>query len=210
MGLLDEELDDDLDNEFLPDGGHKLAGLMDDYGISRIARELTEAEQRVKDELDGVDRSRQELEEQAETVRTFQVVSGEMFSHINEPVVRIGQKDILFNTSCAAKMCAEYAEILFNPVERMIVVRPTDKKNPNAIRWSGKNRGASYLCRIIYESMGWDTEYTYRIPCQPIRFTVPDDTVQQVLLFDLDNYIGRAMLNLTNYVNCRTTARNIC
>ena len=53
--LLDEELDDDLDNEFLPDGGHRLAGLMDDHGISRIARELTEAEQRVKDELDGID-----------------------------------------------------------------------------------------------------------------------------------------------------------
>ena len=86
MGLLDEELDDDLGNEFLSDGGHRLEGLIDDHGISRIARELTEAEQRVKDEMDGIDRSKQELAEQAETVRTFQVVSGEMFSHIHEPI----------------------------------------------------------------------------------------------------------------------------
>ena len=203
MGLLDEELDDDLDNEFLPDGGHKVNGLMDDHGISRIARELTEAEQRIKDELDGIDRSRQEMEEQAETVKTFQVVSGEMFSHIHEPVVRIGQKDILFNTSCVAKMRAEYAEILFNPVERMIVVRPTQKTNPNAVEWGGKSRGASYLCRILYESMDWDTEYTYRIPCQPIVLTAPDETIQQVLLFDLDNYIGRAVNKREEIIRAR-------
>ena len=203
MGLLDEELDDNLDNEFLPDGGHRLEGLIDDHGISRIARELTEAEQRVKDELDGIDRSKQELEEQAETVRMFQVVSGEMFSHIHEPVVRIGQRDILFNTSCVAKMRAEYAEVLFNPVERMIVVRPTKKQNPNAIEWGGKSRGASYLCRILYESMGWDPEYTYRIPCQPILLTAPDDTVQQVLVFDLDNYIGRAVNKREEIIHAR-------
>jgi hypothetical protein len=203
MGLLDEELEDDLDNEFLPDAGHKVNGLMDDHGISRIARELTEAEQRIKDEMDGIDRSKQELAEQAETVKTFQVVSGEMFSHIHEPVVRIGQKDILFNSNCAAKMRAVYAEILFNPVERMLVVRPTNKSNPNAIEWGGKSRGASYLCRILYESMGWDAEYTYRIPCQPIFLTAPDDTVQQVLVFDLDNYIGRAVNKREEVIQAR-------
>ena len=203
MGLLDEELDDDLDNEFLPDAGHKVNGLMDDHGISRIARELTEAEQRIKDEMDGIDRSKQELAEQAETVKTFQVVSGEMFSHIHEPVVRIGQKDILFNSNCAAKMRAVYAEILFNPVERMLVVRPCGKDNPNAIEWGGKSRGASYLCKILYESMGWDAEYTYRIPCQPILLTAPDDTVQQVLVFDLDNYIGRAVNKREEVIQAR-------
>ncbi len=203
MGLLDEELDDDLDKELLPDAGHRVEGLLDDHGISRIARELTEAEQRAKDELEGIDRSKQELEEQAETVKTFQVVSGEMFSHIHEPVVRIGQRDILFNTNCVTKMRAQYAEILFNPVERMLVVRPCDKENPNAIAWGGKSRGASYLCRILYESMGWDPEYTYRIPCQPIFLTAPDDTVQQVLVFDLDNYIGRAVNKREEIVQAR-------
>lgn len=203
MGLLDEELDDDLEHEFLLDGGHRLEGLIDDHGISRIARELTEAEQRIKDELNGIDRSKQELEEQAETVRTFQVVSGEMFSHIYEPVVRIGQRDILFSSNCVAKMRAEYAEILFNPVERMLVVRPCDKRNPNAIAWGGKKRGASYLCRILYVSMGWDTEYTYRIPCQPIILTAPDDTEQQVLVFDLDNYIGRAVNKREEIIQAR-------
>lgn len=51
MGLLDEDLEDDLENEYLPDGGHRLAGLIDDHGISQIARELTEAEQQIRDQV---------------------------------------------------------------------------------------------------------------------------------------------------------------
>jgi hypothetical protein len=85
----------------------------------------------------------------------------------------------------------------------MLVVRPCDKNNPNAIEWGGKSRGASYLCRILYESMGWDTEYTYRIPCQPILLTAPDDSVQQVLIFDLDNYIGRAVNKREEIIHAR-------
>lgn len=83
MGLLDDTLEVDLENEYLPDGGHRLPGLIDDHGISQIARELTEAEQQIKDELDGVDRSKQDLDEQSEIIRTFQVVSGDMFSRID-------------------------------------------------------------------------------------------------------------------------------
>lgn len=209
MGLLDEDLEDDLENEYLPDGGHRLAGLIDDHGISQIARELTEAEQQIRDELDGVDRSRQELDEQSEIIKTFQVVSGDMFSRIHEPVVRIGQHSISFNQNCVSKMKTEYAEILFNPVERMIVVRPCEEDNPNAIKWGGKSRGASYLCRIIYDSMGWDIEYAYRIPCQTISISMQDDTGQQILIFDLDNYIGRVVNKKEEIVQARQEQERI-
>nr|MCR4762897.1 recombinase family protein [Lachnospiraceae bacterium] len=193
MGLLDEELDEDLENIYLPEGGHRFTGLKDDHGISQIARELTEAEQQIRDEMEGRNQERQDLHKQAEIVKTFQVVSGEMFSRIYEPVLRIGQKQITFNQSCTAKMHAEYVELLFNPVERMIVVRPCEKGYPNAIEWDSGARGATCLCRIIYESMGWDTDYAYRIPCQTVMIELQDGTIQPILLFDLDNYIGRAV-----------------
>lgn len=192
MGLLDEKLESNLENEYLPDSGHRI-GLLDDHGISQIARELTEAEQKIKDELNGKNRNETDLQEQSEIVKTFQVVSGDMFSRIHEPVVRIGHKEISFNQCCTAKMKTEYAEILFNPVERMIIVRPCEKAHPNAIEWDGKSKGASSLCKIIYESMGWDIEYSYRIPCQIMPIDLPDATVQDILIFDLDNYIGRAV-----------------
>ncbi len=193
MGLLDEELETDLENEYLPDSGHRIGCMIDDHGISQIARELTEAEQKIKDELNGNYRNEAELQDNAEVIKTFQVVSGDMFSRIYEPVVRIGHKEISFNPSCTAKMKTDYAELLFNPVERMLIVRPCEASHPNAIEWDGKSRGASSLCRIIYESMGWDKEYSYRIPCQIMPIPMPADIVQDILIFDLDNYIGRAV-----------------
>ena len=192
MGLLEEELDSDLENEYLPDSGHRM-GLLDDHGISQIARDLTEAEQKIKEELYGSSDNSSEFNEQAEIVKTFQVVSGDMFSRINEPVVRINQRSVSFNQNCTAKMISDYAEILFNPVERMIIVRPTEKSNPNAIKWNGKSFGASAFCKIIYDSMNWDIEYSYRIPCQVMTIELPDDKIQDILIFDLDNYIGRAI-----------------
>lgn len=193
MGLLDEELETDLENEYLPDSGHRIGCMIDDHGISQIARELTEAEQKIKDELNGNNRNEAELQDNAEVIKTFQVVSGDMFSRIYEPVVRIGHRGIFFNPSCTAKMKTDYAELLFNPVERMLIVRPCEVSHPNAIEWDGKSRGASSLCRIIYESMGWDKEYSYRIPCQIMPIPMPDNAVQDILIFDLDNYIGRAV-----------------
>ena len=193
MGLLDEELDEDLETIYLPEGGHRFTGLKDDHGISQIARDLTEAEQLIRDELDGVDREQRNLDEQSEIVKTYQVVSGDMFSRIHEPVLRIGQKQIAFNQSCVAKMADDYAEFLFNPVERMIVVRPCEKGFPNAIAREPTSRGAICLCKVIYDSMGWDKEYAYRIPCQTLMVELQDGNVQPILIFDLDNFIGRAV-----------------
>lgn len=167
--------------------------MIDDHGISQIARELTEAEQKIKDELNGNSLIEAEYQDNTEAVKTFQVVSGDMFSRIYEPVVRISLKEISFNPSCAAKMKNDYAELLFNPVERMLIVRPCESTHPNAIEWDCKSKGASSLCKILYESMGWDKEYSYRIPCQIMSITIPDVKVQDILLFDLDNYIGKAI-----------------
>ena len=193
MGLLNETLESSLENEYLPDSGHRLGGMIDDHGISRIARELTEAEQQIKDELEGVDKEESILREQAEVVKTFQVVSGDMFCRITEPVFRIDTNSVLFNVSCTEKMTAEYVEMLFNPVERMIIVRPCGKNHPNALKWDGKPKGASSLCKIIYESMNWDGEYTYRVPCQIMSVMMSDSSIKRVLIFDLDNFIGKAV-----------------
>ena len=193
MGILEDELESDLENEYIPDAGHRLGGMIDDHGISRIARELTEAEQQIKDEFEGKDQAEQELREQAEIVKTFQVVSGDMFSKASEPILYIKNREIHFNQSCRKKLDAEYVEILFNPVERMIIVRACDNTNPNAFLWDGKSKGASSLCKILYDSLGWDREYNYSFHCQEMPILLNDNTVKKVLVFDLDNYIGKAI-----------------
>ena len=119
MGLMDGELKADLEHEFLPESGHRIGGLMDDHGIAQIARDLTAAEQEMKNELEGKKRDAENETEKEEIVKTFQVVSGNMFSKVYEPVVRITMSSITFNRACVSKMLCNYAELLFNPVERM-------------------------------------------------------------------------------------------
>ena len=162
---------------------------MDDHGIAQIARDLTAAEQEMKNELEGKKREAEKDGEKEEIVKTFQVVSGDMFSKIYEPVVRITTSSITFNKSCVCKMLTNYAELLFNPVERMLVVRPCKVDNPNAIPWDSNSRGASSLSKVLFATMGWEEDYSYRIPCQPLEG--PNEEV--VLFFDLDNYVGRAI-----------------
>ena len=77
----------------------------------------------------------------------------------------------------------------FIPVARMAVVRPCSEAHPNAIPWDTKYRSAGPLCKILYDSMGWDTDYSFRVPCQTV--SAPDGA-SAVLVFDLDNYVGRA------------------
>ena len=116
-----------------------------------------------------------------------------MFCRNSEPVFRIDTKSIHFNSSYKEKLNAELVEMLFNPVERMIIVRPCEQYYPNAVKWDGKSKGASSLCEVIYESMGWDSEYIYRVPCQIMPIIMTDNTVKRVLIFDLDNFIGKAV-----------------
>ena len=189
MGLLNGELEANLENEFLPESGHRMGGLMDDHGIAQIARDLTAAEQEMKNELEGKKQDAESDAEREEIVKTFQVVSGTMFTKVYEPVVRITTSSITFNKSCVNRMLCNYAEILFNPVERMRVVRPCAADHPNAIPWDSKSKGASSLSKVFFATMGWEEDYSYRIPCQPLGG--PNEEV--VLFFDLDNYVGHAI-----------------
>ena len=191
MGILDSDPDVDLEKEYLPEGGRRLDCLVDDHGISQIARDLTAAEQKIKDEMEGRDSEDFDAGQNDELTRSFQVVSGEMFSRVHEPVIRITPKNITFNKSCVAKLPGvESVELLLNPIERMMVIRPCAPDHPNAMTWDAKSKGAAPLSKVIYSVMGWEQDYSFRIPCQTVSDGTPGHTV---LVFDLDNYVGRSV-----------------
>ncbi len=193
MGMLDEELDADLETEYLPESGRRIGGLVDDHGIAQIARDLTAAEQEIKDELEGKAVEEAEAQSRDDAVRAFQVVSGDMFSRFHDPVIRITTKGIAFSNSCVSRLPrTTFVEFLFNPVERMVVVRPCKEDHPNAITWDAKYKSAAPLTKVIYDSMGWELDYSFRIPCQTVTRSNMSLYSDTVLVFDLDNYIGRA------------------
>lgn len=210
MGITDGTLEDDLESIYMPDGHNPMICLSDEGNIQRIARELTEKEQQIKAEMDG-EESVDEEDDGIPVIKPgFQVVSGNMFSHAFEPVIRISPNGFAFNSTCIAKMnrytdsqngpelqSQEYVELLFNPVERMLAVRPCNKEHPNAIRWSTKDGrstdlGGTAFCKILYEIMDWDTDFNFRIPAG-----VRSRNGETVIFFDLDNYIGRARTHKT-------------
>ena len=206
MGLTEGDLETDLGSEHLPDGGHKLTGLTDDNGVQRIARTLSKAEEKIKAQLEGRSSEDEAREEQPKIKEGFQVVNGSMFSHAFEPTVTFSPKHLSFNTTCISRLDTSEekdgkvlitrqpcVEILFNPVERMLAVRPCAPDHPNAIRWTDKRGkgttiGAKAFCTILYEALGWDTDYAFRVPAILRR-----KGDERVLLFDLDNYIGREL-----------------
>ena len=207
MGMLDEDLTVDLGSEYLPEAGKRIGGLVDDHGIAQIARDLTAAEQEIKDELEGKEAEEADSLDKEEAARAFQVVSGDMFSRVHEPVVRITTKGITFNKSCISKLSgAETVELLFNPVERMIVIRPCKPEHPNAIPWDSKYKSAAPLTKVFFDSMGWETDYSFRIPCQTVSNPYMASACGTVLVFDMDNYVGRAVSKKDEVIIARKEA----
>ena len=193
MGIEEGEMTEDLENEFLPEGGYRLAGLMDEQGIQRIARQLTEEEQAIKEKLEGKGADSDADGRSEAHQRSFQVVRGDMFCQITAPVMRITPTSVNVNRQCAEKLPdTAYAEILLNPVERAVVIRPSVEGFANAVKWGQTIRGACF-CKLLYEIMGWDENYSYKLPA-----TVKRNGDERVLYFDMDNYIGRAMRRKTD------------
>ena len=195
METEEGDIAEDLENEYLPEGGYRMDGLMDEQGIQRIARALTREEQAIKDKLEGKDEGEEENSTRVPPHRVLQVVRGDMFSQISNPVMRISPQSIAFNRMCRGKMPdEEHVEILMNPVERAIVIRPCEKTYPNAVTWK-KEISATYLCGIFYDIMGWDETYSYKLPA-----SVKTRGDERVLYFDMDNYVGRAIGRKTDEV----------
>lgn len=180
--------------------------MTDDQGILRIARELSDSEKAIKAQLEGKTIDEFEPQKQNDSKNGFQVVSASMFTQAHESVVRFTSSKLSFNSTAIAKLnrimaapdgasverCS-HIELLLNPVERVMAVRPCTPDHPNVIRWCdvnglSVNLSCKAFARILYELMGWDESYGYRV--QAVPYMHHGDTV---LFFDLDNYIGREL-----------------
>ena len=174
MGLTEGELEADLENEHLPDGGKRIAGLTDDNGVQRIARQLSQVEEAVKAQLEGKPAETQE-EKKRMPVEGFQVVSADMFSHALDPVVRFSKNQIAFNSTCISRLNR--------------IAQSGTSLSLNRTQYVEKSRmvSASAFCLILFSILDWDSEYTYRVPC-----IVRSRGEETILFFDLDNFIGSA------------------
>ena len=124
-------------------------------------------------------------------LRGFEITRSEFFDITGRPVVVFENKKMKFNMECVRKFGdRNYVELLINPIARKFAVRPTDKKNRNAVVISTVS-GRSYHPRQIstaafsdtlYSLFGWNTDYKYRI----IGSLLEQDG-EQAYIFDAEN-----------------------
>ena len=77
--------------------------------------------------------------------------------------MKVTPSSLTLNSSCMNYIESDFVEILFNPVEKLIAIRPVDEFTPGAVRWKkckeGKNCPSPIRCSaftaLVYELMQW-------------------------------------------------------
>lgn len=66
----------------------------------------------------------------------------------------ISEGKVTFNTVCLKKFeNVEYVEILFNSVEKCIVVRPCNKDDINAVKWAVLSKNCTGFSEALFDLM---------------------------------------------------------
>ena len=118
----------------------------------------------------------------------YQVVRGEFFSHIYEPSFCFNNDKVYVNATCLKKLPGyDYVQILVNPEEHKLAVRPCMEDERDSFKWcssSGKRTPKQITCRVFFAKvmslMGWNPAYRYKLLGKLIR-----SNSQLLFVFDL-------------------------
>lgn len=126
------------------------------------------------------------------SIEGFQVVSGELFSHINRyvsPSCKIWSSGITFNRlALAALNCCERVRFEVHPQKKSLLVVPVTAKDKDNIIWrknikeyAPRRMESVRFSSQLYEIWGWDPGCVYRATG---RVVTVDNKV--MLLFDFN------------------------
>ena len=105
-------------------------------------------------------------------LRGFEVARSEFFEGNNRPYVSFFEKLVKFGPACVRKFGSQNTiEMLINPTEKKLAIRPTDKNNKNGMVFSSisdnkpvaKAISTAAFKSTLFNLMGWNPEYKYRI-----------------------------------------------
>jgi hypothetical protein len=122
-------------------------------------------------------------------LRKFEVARSQFFNTVQKVCVTFPPDNIQFSTECVRKFDKIlYVEMLVNPKENLLAVRPCAKDARNVVQWAKINRGLSYSRDIscaayistLYKLFGWNGGYKYRI--RGIRRQKDDE---MLIIFDM-------------------------
>jgi hypothetical protein len=94
----------------------------------------------------------------------YRLIRTQEIEHRFAAQMTLSRKAIIFNTDCISRLPdTDYVEILLHPAERLISVRPSNKSNPNAVKWNSKSISSAVLCPMLFYLMGWNDSWKYKI-----------------------------------------------
>ena len=105
-------------------------------------------------------------------LRGFEITRTEFFDATLRPFVTLAEKRLKFSTECVRKFGERnYIEMLVNPLEKKLAIRPTELSNRNGVYFSRLLNGAFVPKDIagaayydtLFELFGWNTNCKYRI-----------------------------------------------
>lgn len=105
-------------------------------------------------------------------LRGFEIARSEFFDSSQKPYVNFEKNKIKFSTACVRKFGDKNTiELLINPVEKKIAIRPTTKDNRNNIVFSKavdlvyypRQISSTAFSDTIFSIMGWNSDCRYRI-----------------------------------------------
>jgi hypothetical protein len=119
----------------------------------------------------------------------YQVVRREFFSHKFDPTLTIRGNSIIFNNACISKLDqVVYVQVLINPADEKLVIRPCGEGARDAIRWciakEEKRKSRQISCGLftekLYKMMGWETLHRYKLQGSRISYLN-----EELYIFDL-------------------------
>lgn len=122
-------------------------------------------------------------------LRGFEVARGQFFDILNKISITFSSKLITFSTKCVRKLDSQYIEILVNPTEKLLAIRPVPKDYKNAMQWSKKNNGSTVPKPIggaaflpnLFDLFGWKENCKYKLLGTKIY-----GSDSSILIFDLN------------------------
>lgn len=92
------------------------------------------------------------IEDDAFSYEGFQVVRGEFFAHIYEPSFTFNSNKVSVNTACIKKLPdTDFVQILVNPEEKKLAVRPCTEDEKDSFRWCTANSKNALPSRLLAE-----------------------------------------------------------
>ncbi len=124
-----------------------------------------------------------------------ELIRPEYFSVREKAHVTFDSRGVFFNRVCGNKLCGEErivedVDIFYNPTERLVLIKKANEKTSKSIHWARNDKSAMCMKRCsvvglseaIYENMGWELDYKYRV-----LGTAVEVDGEELLVFALDD-----------------------